>query len=281
MTLDTNMPHKLSKMSSTEDTSESEDENNNKRRKLNKWKIIDTKGVEPKVHMKKKLDEKSVTNNGIKSAKQEHECSGCYKFGCKQMYHETYDAHGQDVLEGTCEGTCDDANEKFQGLPITAKRATHKMLHVLPNSTPAVVHDELRKNKQMKRAYKSQREQTLSCVRNYQCNVKNNMMEDSHAVIYECVQLHDGKDVNNMPEDTDEPAVIKYVIYPERTHVVITAKRMLELMTHKDLQAACEVTEKLLMHRWPFVAFGVVDRHRHFHPTGCLFANKVDTDAYV
>ena len=63
------MPHKLSKMISIEDTSESKDENNNKRRKLNKWKIINAKGVEPKVHMKKKLDENSVTNNGIKSAK--------------------------------------------------------------------------------------------------------------------------------------------------------------------------------------------------------------------
>ena len=25
--------------------------------------------------------------------------------------------------------------------------------------------------------------------------------------------------------------------------------------------------------------FGVVDKHYHFHPTGCLFANKVDTDS--
>ena len=63
------------------------------------------------------------------------------------MHHETCDAQGQDVLEDKYECTCDDANEKFQGLPITTKRATHKMLHVLPNSTLAVVCDELSENK--------------------------------------------------------------------------------------------------------------------------------------
>ena len=53
--------------------------------------------------MKKKLDEKSVTNNGTKSAKQECKCSGCYKFGCKQMYRETCNTQGQDILVGNCE----------------------------------------------------------------------------------------------------------------------------------------------------------------------------------
>ena len=35
------------------------------------------------------------------------------------------------------------------------------------------------------------------------------------------------------------------------------------------------------MNRWPFIAFGVVDKHHHFHPTGHLFAKKVDVDAYL
>ena len=52
-------------------------------------------------------------------------------------------------------------------------------------------------------------------------------------------------------------------------------------MTHKDLQATRDATQKLLMNRWPFIAFRVVDKHHHFHPTGCLFTHKDDTDAYM
>ena len=81
-------------------------------------------------------------------------------------------------------------------------------------------------------------------------------------------------------EDKDEPIVTKCIMKPERTHVVITTERMLELMAHKDLQAACDGTQKVFLNRWPFTAF-VVDTHPHFHPTGYLFANKVDTDAYA
>ena len=105
------------------------------------------------------------------------------------------------------------------------------------------------------------------------------MLEDSCARICEWVQLRGGKDTNSVPEDTDEPAVAKHVTKPERTHIVITSKRVLELMTHGDLQEASGATQKLLMSRWTFTAFGVVDKHRHFHPTGCSFANKVDTDS--
>ena len=54
---------------------------------------------------------------------------------------------------------------------------------------------------------------------------------------------------------------------------------MLELMTHKDLQAACDATQKLLMSRWPFIAFGVVDKRHRFRLTGNLFANKFDRHA--
>ena len=107
------------------------------------------------------------------------------------------------------------------------------------------------------------------------------MLKDSCAGLYEWVQLHDGTDVINIPEDIDEPVVIKYVIKLKRTCVVMTTKRMLELTTHKDFQAACDVTQKPLTYIWSFIAFGVVDKNNHFHPTGCLFANKVDTDAYV
>ena len=64
-------------MSSTEETSESEDENDNKCRKLNNWKIFNTNGVEPKISMKNKLDEKSTTRNAMKSAKHERKCIGC------------------------------------------------------------------------------------------------------------------------------------------------------------------------------------------------------------
>ena len=194
-------------MSSTEDTSESEDENNNKRKKLNKWKIINTKGVEPKVQMKKKLDEESTTNNGTKSAKQEHKCSGCYELVCKQMCRETHNELGQDILEGKHECTFDDSNEKFQGLPIATKRETHKIIHALTKTVPEVACDELSENKQMKRACKSQRKQMLSHVRNYRCNDKNNILEDSRAGLHEWVQLHDRTDINDVPEDTDEPVV--------------------------------------------------------------------------
>ena len=60
-------------------------------------------------------------------------------------------------------------------------------------------------------------------------------MEDSYTRLYEWMHIYDGTHINNMTEDIDEPVVIKYVIKPERTHVVITTKCMLELMTHKDL----------------------------------------------
>ena len=121
----------------------------------------------------------------------------------------------------------------------------------------------------------------LSDVRNYRLDNKNNMLEESCAGLYEWLQIHDGTDINNMTDYIDELVVIKYVIKPERTHIVITTKHVLELMNHKDLQAVYDTIQKLLMNRWPFIAFGVVDKHRYFHPTGCLFTNKVDIDAYV
>ena len=57
--------------------------------------------MELKVQMKKKLDEKFATNNGMKSAKQEHKWSGCHKFGCKKMHRETHNAQGQDFWKVT------------------------------------------------------------------------------------------------------------------------------------------------------------------------------------
>ena len=59
------------------------------------------------------------------------------------MHRETHNAQGQDFLEGNHECACDDSNEKFQGLHVTTKRATHETLHALPNFTPAVLRDRL------------------------------------------------------------------------------------------------------------------------------------------
>ena len=52
-------------------------------------------------------------------------------------------------------------------------------------------------------------------------------------------------------------------------------------MTYKHLQAACYASKKLLSIRSLFIAFGVIDKNLHFHPTGHLFTNEVDTEAYA
>ena len=72
------------------------------------------------------------------------------------------------------------------------------------------------------------------------------MHEGSYAILCEWVQLHDEADVNNIQEAEDKPEVIKHIIKRERAHVVITAKLMLELMTHEDLLVACGARQKIL-----------------------------------
>ena len=191
--------------------------------------------MELKVHTKKKLDEKSATSNGTKSAKQECKCSVCCEFGCEKIPHEAWNVQGKGMLEWKCE--C--VKEKFQGMNVSTKRASHKMIHSLLNSTPAVARDELCENKQMKRSWKYQQKQKLLHVRSCRHNNENRMLEDSHAGLRECVRLRDGVDSSNVQEEKDEHAAKKIIINLERVYVVVTAKRMLELM-HGDSQVARE-----------------------------------------
>ena len=110
----------------------------------------------------------------------------------KKMHSETCNTQVKDVLEGKFECTCNKAKDKFQGLPIATKRDACKIIHILLNSSPVVVRDELRENKQMKRACKLQRKQILSHVRNFRRNNKNSIPKDSCARLFKSVQLRDG-----------------------------------------------------------------------------------------